>query len=204
MTAPEHDDEFELYLKRRLPIHQRISALERLEPPEDLDRIVITKARQAIQSPSPVRIFRAPKWALPVGLAATIIISFTVLLHLGVHAVKPQRVHAVTDLTTAKDTTPHSDMPKTKRREMLAESATAAAPPAAGPPVRTQSTAVADAADHPVPRLRPDLETWLKQIEKLRAAGRTTEAEQEFRRFRDAYPDYKAPAGPPPADGPTQ
>ena len=101
MTGPEHEDEFEAYLTRRLPIHQRLSARERLEPPAELDRLIIAKARQAIQSPSPVRVFRAPKWALPVGLAATIVISFTVLLNLGVHAVRHQEEPVVVTNITA-------------------------------------------------------------------------------------------------------
>jgi len=101
VTGPEHEDEFEAYLTRRLPIHQRLSPRERLEPPAELDRLIIAKARQAIQSPSPVPVFRAPKWALPVGLAATIVISFTVLLNLGVHAVRHQEEPAVMTNVTA-------------------------------------------------------------------------------------------------------
>jgi hypothetical protein len=45
---------------------------------------------------------------------------------------------------------------------------------------------------------------WLKRIEKLRVEGKTAAADQEFKRFRDAYPDYRPPERPPPADGPTK
>jgi hypothetical protein len=83
MTDPWRDDEFEAYLKRRLPIGRRLTSLERLEPPEELDRLIIDKARQAIHSPPEVRHFRAPKWSLPLGLAATILISLSVLFDLG-------------------------------------------------------------------------------------------------------------------------
>lgn len=289
MTGPEHEDEFEAYLTRRHPIHQRLSALERLEPPQELDRLIITEARQAIQGPSPVRIFRAPKWALPVGLAATIVISFTILLNLGAHSVKrreqpvlmtditpnppsvlaapmpqaPGRAIAPMQSSAAKRATgvPGSLVPE-KGRDNAARSERAKAPrqideaaPAADMPVQTQSTAIADtfnrpspgpsansairaetpppvaepqepaaqrqaipsetqstaAADStnqhvpaPSPPPLPDAGSWFKRIEKLRAAGKTTEAEQEFRRFRDAYPDYEPPAQPPAADGPTK
>jgi hypothetical protein len=290
VTGPEHEDEFEAYLKRRLPIHQRLSALERLEPPDELDRLVIRKARQAIQSRSPIRVFRAPKWALPVGLAATIVISFTVLLNLGAHAVKhqeepvlmtnvgaepspantahmapaPEVVMAPMQSSDAKraagasgpvapqkarDSAAHRELAKAPRE------IDAGAPAAADRPVETQSTAIADTFNRPLPAPSansaippdtpprvagpsepvaqrqvlpsetqstgivdsttqhvaaasppplPDAASWFKRIEKLRAAGKTAEAEQEFRRFRDAYPDYQAREGAPPTDGPTK
>jgi hypothetical protein len=75
-------------------------------------------------------------------------------------------------------------------------------------PSETQSTATPDSTNQHVPARSPpplpDAGSWFKRIEKLRAAGKTTEAEQEFRRFRDAYPDYKPPGEPPAADGPTK
>jgi hypothetical protein len=84
VSDSEHDDEFEAYLKRRTaggrmghPLH------DRLEPPPELDRIIIGNARKAIQEATPVPVYRAPKWALPVALAATIVISFAVVLELG-------------------------------------------------------------------------------------------------------------------------
>lgn len=86
MSDSEQDDEFEAYLKRRTPIDKRTIPLEPLEPPPELDRIVIGKARKAIQGAPSLNMYHAPKWALPVGLAATILISFAVLLDLGVRA----------------------------------------------------------------------------------------------------------------------
>ncbi len=86
MSNSEQDDEFEDYLKRRVPIDKGPNQLEHLEPPPELDRIVIGKARKAIQGAAPIHLYRAPKWALPVGLAATILISFAILLDLGVRA----------------------------------------------------------------------------------------------------------------------
>jgi hypothetical protein len=57
----------------------------------------------------------------------------------------------------------------------------------------------------PLPLARPlNAAVWLQQIKKLRPDGQTAKAEEEFTRFRDAYPDYRAPAGPRPADGPTK
>jgi hypothetical protein len=84
LTGPERDDEFEAYLKRRARIDRRLRSLDRLEPPAELDRIIIARARQSIQAAPPVSLFRAPRWALPMGMAATILISLSVLLDLGV------------------------------------------------------------------------------------------------------------------------
>jgi hypothetical protein len=57
--------------------------IDRLEPPPELDRIIIGKARAAIQSPAPVAVFKGPRWAVPMGLAATILVSLSMLLDLG-------------------------------------------------------------------------------------------------------------------------
>jgi hypothetical protein len=89
MSGPERDDEFEAYLRRRTRLDRRLKSLDRLEPPPELDRIIIGQARQAIQGAPPVPKFRgsghpAPRWALPMGMAATILISLSVLLDLGV------------------------------------------------------------------------------------------------------------------------
>jgi hypothetical protein len=84
MADSEQDDEFEAYLKRRVPIDQRMKSVDRLEPPAELDRVIIGKARNAIQNSPPVPVYRAPKWALPVGLAATLLIAFSIVWDLGV------------------------------------------------------------------------------------------------------------------------
>ena len=83
MTGFERDDDFEAYLRRRVPIDRRLKSLGRLEPPAELDRLIIGRAREAIQGAPPVRVFRAPRWALPMGLAATILVSLSILLDLG-------------------------------------------------------------------------------------------------------------------------
>ena len=83
ITDSEYHDDFEAYLKRRVSIDRRLALIDRLEPPPELDRIIIRKARAAIQSPAPVAVFKAPRWAVPMGLAATILVSLSMLLDLG-------------------------------------------------------------------------------------------------------------------------
>ena len=50
ITDSEYHDDFEAYLKRRVSIDRRLALIDRLEPPPELDRIIIGKARAAIQS----------------------------------------------------------------------------------------------------------------------------------------------------------
>jgi hypothetical protein len=56
-----------------------------LEPPPELDRIIIGNARKAIQGARPAPPYRAPKWALSAGLAITVVISLAVVLLVGLH-----------------------------------------------------------------------------------------------------------------------
>ena len=88
MTVSERDDDFEAYLKRRGHIDRRLKALDRLEPPAELDRIIIAHAREAIHGPAPAPHLHgaglpAQRWALPMGMAATILLSLSILLDAG-------------------------------------------------------------------------------------------------------------------------
>jgi len=78
MTGPEYDAELEAFLKRRSPMHRRLSDIDHAEPSVELDRLVLNRAREAIETPPAQPLFRTSRWALPVGLAATILIAFTV------------------------------------------------------------------------------------------------------------------------------
>src|SRR5687767_12870330 len=82
MTAS--DDEFEDFLKRRKPTFRAPD--EMFEPPEELDRVILRQAREAIETPRPLRIFRSPRWAAPVALAATLLLAVTVVFQAGMPA----------------------------------------------------------------------------------------------------------------------
>jgi hypothetical protein len=148
MSDSEHDDEFEAYLKRRLPINKPASSLEHLEPPPELDRIVISKARNAIKGVSPIRFLRAPQWALPVGLAATILLSFAIMLDLGVRELRNET--AVQATTTSKATVvsqPVTPGPNSPAPTAVPPVATAPWPPAQVPPASSTAALRADAAE---------------------------------------------------------
>ena len=68
-----------------------------------------------------------------------------------------------------------------------------AAPPAAHNQATPASQAPA-AVPHPA-----DPKVWLRQIDALRAAGKTGQADAEIQRFRAAFPGYVAKPSPPPS-----
>ncbi|HEY3786663.1 MAG TPA: hypothetical protein VGL55_15405 [Steroidobacteraceae bacterium] len=83
MSGAGHEDDFEAYLRERSVLPRRLSTAQRIEPPKDLDALVLGKARQAIHAGPELRLYRAPRWALPVALAATILLSFSIVLNIG-------------------------------------------------------------------------------------------------------------------------
>ena len=84
MSGPEYDPEFEAYLRGRVRFDRRLPrSLSRLEPPADLDRIVLGLAREAIQPLPNAPLFRAPRWAVPLAMAASVLVSFALMLEVG-------------------------------------------------------------------------------------------------------------------------
>jgi len=102
MTGP--DDEFEDFLKRRKPAFRKPDD-EMFEPPAELDRLVLRQAREAIKPEEPMRVFSAPRWSMPLALAATLLIAFAVIFKAGMPAdtaPKPEvTVQNVTDRVEA-------------------------------------------------------------------------------------------------------
>jgi hypothetical protein len=82
MTSP--DDEFDDFLRKRRPLFRRD---DELEPPAEIDRLVLRRARDAIEGERPQRVFRAPSWGMPVALAATLVLGFTIFLRVGTREV---------------------------------------------------------------------------------------------------------------------
>jgi hypothetical protein len=92
MTAREVEDELEVFMRRRALLRTHLSTLERLEPPAELDRLVLKAARLAIQppvaAPSPAKP-RRRRWAVPAGVAATVALSMTLLVDVAFHNLPP-------------------------------------------------------------------------------------------------------------------
>ena len=86
MTGP--DGEFDDFLTRRKPVFRRPEN-DPLEPPPELDRIVLRRAREAIESDQSEPAYHGTRWGMPVALAATLLVVFSVFLHLGVQRNEP-------------------------------------------------------------------------------------------------------------------
>ncbi len=81
MSEPHSDRELEQYLAGRSPASRNYAALGAEEPPATLDARIVEEARAAVQSKHPAS--RSPLWWLrPVTLAATVLLSLTLVLRL--------------------------------------------------------------------------------------------------------------------------
>ncbi|MEJ0036334.1 MAG: hypothetical protein WDO68_09640 [Gammaproteobacteria bacterium] len=239
MTGPEYDAELEAFLKRRSPMHRRLSDIDHAEPSLELDRVVLNRAREAIETPASQPLFR-PRWALPIGLAATILIAFTVVLNIDHHGIKAAAGKSVaSNVSAAAEAAPQapavargasarrpervdrpqllSDTTAERRDSKAQEKAPAPAAEAQVPALRNVAEASADsarlvassdaarplgaeaplpasppspAATAPDPHASPD--SWLREINRLRAAGQTADADRELTAFRQAYPTHPA------------
>ena len=283
MSDLEHDPEFEAFLKRRSPMHRRLSDIDHAEPPAELDRLVLGRAREALEPPAQAPIYRATRWAMPLGVAATILIAFTLVLNVdrpgpklhrqvaaapapaqeiaaekdaadltanvaapsaepSVPAPEPVHMESARALADARMLAKASDSTQTQReqhREKKAEApvvasapqerteAVPAAPEAepdssvpneetvSGPATASAradrnlsgnqalfanrvplaaSSAVGQVAASPPPGAAADphatVESWLQEIERLRAAGKVVEAERELAAFQEAHPAH--------------
>jgi hypothetical protein len=76
------DPEFEDFLKRRRPLFRR-DVDDGLEPPAELDRIVLRQARDAIEGDRPLRLFGMPRWAAPAAIAATLVLGLSIVFKTG-------------------------------------------------------------------------------------------------------------------------
>ena len=115
MNAGDHNDDFDARLKTRGRLIMPFDD-DQLQPPAELDRIVVDQARRALRQYAavPERVFPLHQWGLPLALAATLVLSFTLVLQLG--GPSPTQVAQTATPATA---------------EVTVDAAPAAAPPAA-------------------------------------------------------------------------
>ena len=73
------DDEFDEFLTRRKPLFRRPPD-DVLEPPDEVDRLVLRQAREAIRTERPQRLFHGT-WGASLAIAATLLLVFGVVLH---------------------------------------------------------------------------------------------------------------------------
>jgi hypothetical protein len=258
----DQNAEFEAFLRRRSPMHRRLSQIDHAEPPEELDRIVLARARDALATPTPQPMYHKARWAMPLGLAATILIAFTLVLNIDDRRAASPASQA-SGASTARlqvpaaappPQLPRRAAPEAAERQGFEESkrvAARAAPPAEHGPDAAETTdrppptltaraaanrnvgagsddasAEASAPGELAARREPTVassrtplpaapasdaafaakaaaapaspdagthaspEAWLREIDRLRAAGRHDEADRELEAFRRAYPAH--------------
>jgi hypothetical protein len=162
MSTPERDEELEAYLERRTQLQRRLSEADDLEPPAELDHLVLTRAREALEAPQALPLYRGTRWALAFTLTATLVLAVAVITSLRVlHDVHPSGASAASGTTVSP----------------------AAAPVRAEAPRARGNDAQARAAQR-------DPAQWLARIRELRVAGKEDEAQGEWAAFRAAYPHY--------------
>jgi hypothetical protein len=78
---PPGEDDFDAALRERRRLLPRLDdALHGEEPPPELDRLVLDRARDALRRETPPeRHYRSPRWAAPVAIAATVLLSFALV-----------------------------------------------------------------------------------------------------------------------------
>jgi hypothetical protein len=202
------DDDFEDFLSRRKHVFRRPSD-EIFEPPPDLDRVVLRQAREAIQPPEPMRVFSAPRWSMPIALAATLLLAFTIIFRADMPPPKPVPTAEVTAQNAAERIDAPTAAAAPQPQEVTASTATVVVD--AGQPARARSEAapapaMADATDRrmapaesasapaakasEVPAWRRDPKSWTAEIQRLRDAGETARADAEAVEFKRAQRAY--------------
>jgi len=204
------DPEFEDFLKRRRPLFRR-DVDDGLEPPAELDRIVLRQARDAIEGERPMRLFGMPRWAAPVAIAATLVLGLSVVLKTGMEPsdrIPEVRVENIAPEVRVEDIAPEVRVEEIAQR-IDPPDAQVATPPAiapapappnapaasdavvvdlASPPVMATTSAPARAGE--AAAWRRDARSWQAEIERLRASGDTARADAELAEFNRQYRAY--------------
>ena len=195
------DQEFEDFLKRRRPLFRR-DVDDGLEPPAELDRIVLRQARDAIEGERPMRLFGMPRWAAPVAIAATLVLGLSVVLKTGMEPsdrVPEVRVENIAPDVRVEDIAQRIDPPDAQVATPPAVAPAPAPPNApaasdavvvdlASPPVMATASAPAKARE--AAAWRRDARSWQAEIERLRASGDTARADAELAEFNRQYRAY--------------
>jgi hypothetical protein len=172
------DPEFDDFLKRRRPLF-RGDVDDGLEPPAELDRIVLRRARDAIHDERPLRFFGMPRWAAPVAIAATLVLGLAVVFKAGV---QPQdRVPEV----RVENASQRIDVTDTEPMGAVMAQAPVQTPPG-DPSGATNTVVTIDLA----PAWRQDAKTWQAEIQRLRASGQSARADAEQAEFNRKFRAY--------------
>lgn len=165
----EPDPEFEDFLRRRRPLFRR-DVDDGLEPPPELDRLVLRQAREAIRAEEPLPMYRGPRWAAPVAIAATLVLGLAVVFQVADQQ-SSQRAPEVAVESVAQRLEPASGI------------APPPAPPAPSVTTSRDPALMTESRQPDAPAWRRNPETWLAEIQRLRATGDTERADAEMAEY---------------------
>jgi hypothetical protein len=204
------DEEFEDFLNRRKPVFRRPTG-EMFEPPAELDRVVLRQAREAIKPPEPMRMFSAPRWSMPIALAATLVLAFTIMFRAGNpparQTAKPeltvQNAAERADVPAAVAAPPPPELTASRNAAAdVAQPALAAEAQAARSKTSGRMAGASSSRDtvpatvaNPVkvgklPVWRLDPKSWQAEIQRLRDAGDNARADEEAAEFKRQHSAY--------------
>lgn len=191
MTDPERDAR----------VSERYRALGREEPPSPLDAAILAASRR-----------RRSRWAVPVSVAAVVVLAVGVTLRVQIEerkdaeeiALSPRVIEAPAEMAARPSqrigATPPAAAPPmalesraqelqagARKRETLAEAAADRAEPAG------RASAGASVAVGKISKAPETPEQWLERIARLRDAGKAREADESLAAFRKRYPDFRIP-----------
>jgi len=125
MSAPESEKELESFLKKqRSLLRSRLFARERLEPPPELDRIVLKRARLAIELTPAARPAAHPhrhRWLAPFGVAASILVCLTLVIDLGTHSLRSRHAAPALHETAEASASQQADLSSVQESAGAAE-----------------------------------------------------------------------------------
>jgi len=194
------EDEFDDFLARRRKLFRRPES-DVLEPPAEVDRIVLREAREAIESRNTDREIRGMSWGAPLALAASLLVAFTIVLNIGMTKREPVPEVTVESVAQRRDTTlappaaaaDIAPAPGLVSEEEASRYAPAPPPAPAASPARTAAATEAGRAvakAESTPAWRRESATWLAEIQRLRAAGKSAEADAELAEYRRQHRAY--------------
>jgi hypothetical protein len=194
MNELEREDDLRAHLERRSPLQRTLTEIDRLEPPEELDRIVLSRARSAIHGDEGMPIYGSRRSSVPFALAATLVLVITLVI-----ATRPRNAPTPVAESGARATPQMLQTNVAPEPRLAPASGTLSAPPPAAsaalvdakraPATDRLIAARAASAPAPMPAAR-DATVWLRDIRELRREGRTAEAEREWSAFLKAHPEY--------------
>jgi len=150
-------------------------------PPAALDAAILAAARR-----------RRARWAVPVSLAAVVVLGLGVVLRVQREAPRVAEPVAVAP-QVLKAPAAERKAAGSVAREAAGPAAQARDEAPLPPAARAPAPAAANIAQGKVAAAPETPEHWLERIAKLRAEGRSREADESFAEFRRRYPDYRIP-----------